>query len=225
MLERLPLLMVMLFVFSLLACGPTPEQSNNAGHQPYLAGDYQDALDTYREAQTRLPESGEPYYNAGNALYRLGEYEESIKEYDAGLKLAQDELRTQGFFNRGNAEFQQGQYPQAIEAYKEVLRMDPDHGDAKHNLELALLQVPPPADSEERQEEQDEQQEDQQQDEEQEDQQDAEEEKEEQQEQEEPLTQDQARQLLESVGESAQTLQERRGQTLVSSKPPSEFDW
>ena len=219
MLERLPLLTVMLLVFSLLACGPSPEQSNNAGHQPYLAGDYQDALDTYRGAQSHLPESGEPYYNAGNAVYRIGEYEESIKEYDAGLKLAQDELRAQGFFNRGNAEFQQGQYALAIEAYKEVLRMDPDHGDAKHNLELALLQVPPPADSEERQEEQ----EDQQEDEEQEDEQDAEEE--EQQEQEEPLTQDQAHQLLESVGEAAQTLQERRGQTLVSSKPPSEFDW
>ena len=220
MLERLPLLMVMLFVFSLLACGPTPEQSNNSGHKPYLAGDYEDALDTYRGVQPRLPESGQPHYNAGNALYRLGEYEESIKEYDAGLKFARDELRSQGFFNRGNAEFQQGRYAQAIEAYKEVLRMDPDHGDAKHNLELALLQVPPPADSEERDEEQ---QEDEQEDEEQEDEQDTEEEDE--QEQQEPVTRDQARQLLESVGEAAQTLQERRGQTLVSSKPPSEFDW
>ena len=36
---------------------------------------------------------------------------------------------------------------------------------------------------------------------------------------------EQARQILESVGESAQTLQERRGQVLVSPKPPSEFDW
>ena len=34
-----------------------------------------------------------------------------------------------------------------------------------------------------------------------------------------------ARQILESVGEEAQTLQERRGQVLVSPNPPSEYDW
>ena len=45
------------------------------------------------------------------------------------------------------------------------------------------------------------------------------------QEQDQPITMEQARQILESVGESAQTLQERRGQVLVSPKPPSEFDW
>ena len=39
------------------------------------------------------------------------------------------------------------------------------------------------------------------------------------------MTEAQASQILESVGEAAQTLQERRGQVLVSPKPPSEFDW
>ena len=31
--------------------------------------------------------------------------------------------------------------------------------------------------------------------------------------------------MLESVGESAQTFQQKRGQVLISPKPPSEFDW
>ena len=44
-------------------------------------------------------------------------------------------------------------------------------------------------------------------------------------EQDQPMTEAQASQILESVGEAAQTLQERRGQVLVSPKPPSEFDW
>ena len=127
----------------LLACGPTPDQVNNLGHEPYLNGDYAAALDAYEGAQGRAPEYGEPYYNAGNALYRMEEYGESLQEYDESLRYAESELRSRGFFNRGNASFQTQQYAQAIDAYKEVLRMNPDDLDAKHNLELALAQLPP----------------------------------------------------------------------------------
>ena len=128
----------------LLACGLTPDHVNNSGHEPYLNGDYVSALDAYQKATAGAQESGEPHYNAGNALYRLEEYGESLESYDESLTYAESELRLRGFFNRGNTSFQSQQYAQAIEAYKEVLRMNPDHIDAKHNLELALAQLPPP---------------------------------------------------------------------------------
>ena len=103
--------------------------------------------------------------------------------------------------------------------------MNPDDGDAKHNLELALRQFPPQEQDEEQEEEQqDEEQEEEDEEEEDEEEQEQDEEQEDQ-EQDQPLTVEQARQILESVGESAQTLQQRRGQVLVSPKPPSEFDW
>ena len=101
--------------------------------------------------------------------------------------------------------------------------MNPDDEDAKHNLELALNQLPPPEDEQEQQEEAEEEEE-QEQDEQQEEEEE-EDQQQEEQEQENPITEAHARQILESVGESAQTLQERRGQVLVSPKPPSEFDW
>ena len=184
--------------------------------------DFAAALDTYRGAQERAPESGEPYYNAGIVLYRMEEYEESLQEYDESLMYAESELRSRGFFNRGNAEFRTQQYSQAIEAYKEVLRMNPDDIDAKHNLELALLQLPPQDQGQDDPPPQDQEQDDPPpQDQEEQDNQPPQD----QEEQDEPVTQDQARQILESVGEDAQTLQERRRQVLVSSNPPSEFDW
>ena len=228
MVDRLTLLSLSLLALCVLACVPTPAQVNNSGHEPYLAGDYAAALDAYQGAQGASPESGEPYYNAGNVLYRMEEYEDSLQSYDESLKHAERELRSSGFFNRGNASFQQQQYAQAVEAYQEVLRMDPDDRDAKHNLELALRQLPPEEQEEEQddQQEEEEQEQDEQQDEEEQDEEEQDDQQEEEeQEQDEPITEEQARQILESVGESAQTLQERRGQVLVSPKPPSEFDW
>ena len=213
----------------LTACGTTPAEVNNSGHDPYLSGDYAPALEAYQLAQERSSESGEPFYNSGNVLYRTGEYEDSVQDFDESLKHAQGELRSSGFFNRGNALFQQQQYRQAVEAYKEVLRMNPNDQDAKHNLELALNQLPPEEEQDQRQEEEEQEQDEQQEEEQEQDEQQEEEEEQDQQqeeqEQDDPITEAHARQILESVGESAHTLQEQRGQVLVSPKPPSEFDW
>ena len=225
MLDRGILVAALSLALCLLACGPTPAQVNNAGHGPYSGGDYPAALESYQNAQGRAPESAEPHYNSGNALYRMEEYEDALQSYDESLKHAEDKLRSQGFFNRGNTAFQQEQYHQAVEAYREVLRMNPDDRDAKHNLELALSRIPP-----EDQQEQDEQQEEEEEEQEEEEEEQQEEEEEQEQdeseeEQDQPITEAQASQILESVGEAAQTLQERRGQVLVSPKPPSEFDW
>ena len=77
----------------LAACGPTPDQVNNSGHEPYASADYEAALDAYVGARDRVPELGEPHYNAGNALYRMEEIEESLGEYDEALKFARGDLR------------------------------------------------------------------------------------------------------------------------------------
>ena len=216
MFGRRSLIALAAIAFWLAACGPTPDQINNSGHGPYTSADYETALDAYEGARDLVPNSGEPYYNVGNALYRMEEFEESLKEYDEALKYARGDLRSSGFFNRGNATFQAQEFTQAVEAYKEVLRMNPDDLDAKHNLELALKQLPPqdrddeqtfpqvqPPQSQPPPQAQPPPPEP----------------------QTEPLTGEQARQALEAVGEDAQTLQERRQQTLISPKPQIEFDW
>ena len=228
------LIVVTFLAVCLLGCGPTPAQVNNSGHGPYLNGDYTSALESYLDAQGRAPESGEPHYNSGNALYRTEEYEEALQSYDESLRRSGGELRARGFFNRGNTAFQQQNYPDAVEAYEEVLRMNPEDEDAKHNLELALSRMPPQDQEQQEEEQQEEEQQDEQQEEEEQDEEEQDEEEDEQEqderdaeadEQDQPMTETQASQILESVGEAAQTLQERRGQVLVSPKPPSEFDW
>ena len=204
---------------SVMACGTTPAQVNESGHNPYLNGDHAAALDAYENAGELASEVGEPLYNAGNALYRMEQYDESLIRYDESLRYVRDEARSRGLFNRGNAAYMMESYPEAIRAYIEVLRIDPDDLDAKHNLELALRQIPP--DDESPPPEEDESSPPPQ----------SESPPPPQSEsppsppQEEPMTGEQARQVLEAVGEDAQTLQERREQSLVSSNPQSEFDW
>ena len=200
----------------LAACGPTPDQVNNSGHEPYASADYEAALDGYAGARDRVPELGEPHYNAGNALYRMEEVEESLSAYDEALKYARGDLRSRAFFNRGNAAFQAQKYIQAVEAYKEVLRMNPDDLDAKHNLELALKQLPPQAQDDEQASPQAQPPQTQPP---------PQAQPPPPEPQTEPLTGEQARQALEAVGEDAQTLQEHRQQTLVSPEPPNKFDW
>ena len=207
-------------VLMVIACGTTPAQVNESGHDPYLNGDYPAALDAYENAGELAPEVGEPRYNAGNALYRMEQYDESLIRYDESLLYVRDEERSRGLFNRGNAAYMMESYSEAVEAYTEVLRIDPDDLDAKHNLELALRQMPP--DDEPPPPEEDESSPPPQ----------SESPPPPQSEpppppppQDEPMTGEQARQVLEAVGEDAQTLQERREQSMVSSNPQSEFDW
>ena len=200
----------------LSACGQTPDQVNNSGNESYMSSDYAAALDAYEGARERVPMSGELHYNVGNAMYRIEEFEESLKEFDEALLYAMGELRSRALFNRGNAAFRTREYAQAVEAYKEVLRMNPDHLDAKHNLELALKQLPPQDQDDEQASPQAQPPQDQPP---------PQAQPPPQERQTEPLTEEQARQTLEAVGEDAQTLQGRRQQTLVSPKPPPEFPW
>ncbi len=226
MFSRAPLIAATVLAAWLMACGPTPAQVNSSGHGLYQTADYPAALDAYQRSLEQSPRSGEPHYNSGNALYRMEEYEASLESYDESLKLAENELRSRGFFNRGNASFQREEYAAAVESYKEVLRMNPNDLDAKHNLELALKQSSSRNPDEEL-EEQEDQEQDQQLQERQEDQEQDQQLQERQEDQvlDQPLTVEQARHMLESVGESAQTFQQKRGQVLISPKPPSEFDW
>lgn len=250
------LISLIVLALCVAGCAQTSADVNSAGHGSFLGGDYASALEQYERAAERDPGAAEPVYNTGNALYRMEEFGESVRRYDESLQNAEGELRASGFFNRGNASFRISQYDEAVEAYKEALRINPDDADAKHNLELALRQLPPQAQAQAQQE--DAQQQDQAQDQASQNQdqseqaQDApqvssaqsqEERQDEQRQDEREQAQGQedsretppagevsmsdagARQILESVGEEAQTLQERRGQVLVSPNPPSEYDW
>lgn len=92
----------------------------------------------------------DPQWRAA-AHYRAGEYQQAATSLES--------IKTpDGFYNRGNALARLGQYPQAMASYQQALELDPEHQDARHNLEL--LQQQQQQQQQQEQEQQQEQQQD-----------------------------------------------------------------
>lgn len=133
-------LLAALFAQAALA-GPGDSASarNRAGNRLYSKSRYDEALAQYRAAQVVAPELLELFFNAGDALYRKGDLENAVREFSKAAASTDARLAADASYNAGNAMLAMGRPDQAIEAYKAALKRDPDHGDAKHNLELALM--------------------------------------------------------------------------------------
>ncbi len=73
----------------LLAAAPAPAQSAffDEGNRLYQAGDFEGALDRYRRILEEGLESGELYYNIGNAHFRLGQLAPAILNYERARRL------------------------------------------------------------------------------------------------------------------------------------------
>jgi tetratricopeptide (TPR) repeat protein len=136
------LLVFLMMVMLLAACGESAASYNNEGNQKYADGNYAEALENYRQAHQLDPDLPHPYYNAGNTYHRQGNLKAAVAQTQQSIRTAeraaQPELEQQGQYNLGNNFFTAQNFGAAIDAYKESLRLKPDDADAKHNLELAL---------------------------------------------------------------------------------------
>ena len=77
-------------------------------------------------------------YKRGVALYKAEQY---VAATEAFTKVTRPEVTLDAQYNLGNAYFQQKEYEKAINAYEQVLSEQPEHEDARHNLELAQQQL------------------------------------------------------------------------------------
>ena len=82
----------------------------------------------YQAAQEKFSDD----YNKAVAQFRTGNYEEAEKYFG----IEKDE-NIDSEYNFGNAQLLQYKIKEAIATYESVLKKQPDHADAKHNLEIA----------------------------------------------------------------------------------------
>jgi tetratricopeptide (TPR) repeat protein len=254
MLDRTSLVLLLAGIATLgaTACSDGEAKANNQGNDAFEQQEYDDALDAYEKAKSRSSELAEPHYNSGNVYYRQEAYEDAAASYDRAMIDADPKLAQDGIFNLGNALFQSDEVESAIDSYKEALRIDPGDQDAKHNLELALRRLEQveqeqarqqPGQQSEDENEGERQQQDPQTGDQQPEQEGGEEEGGDGQDQEDSpgddpqqeeqprqvetteLTEEQARQLLTTIGEETETLQDRLQRTIVIPGRPPDQDW
>ncbi len=159
-----------------LAVSPAEGQAGRdrvrEGNRLYDEGRFAEAHQKYLEAMAEAPDAPIIPFNDGNALYQTTDYQRAMEAYQRAIEAGDPALASSAWYNLGNTLYRQQQLEQSLEAFKQALRLNPQDGDAKHNLERVLeqMQEQQQQENDESQDEQDEDQEDQQEQEDQEDQ-------------------------------------------------------
>ena len=111
----------------------------DAGVAAYNAGDSEAALTSYAAAEADLGERPEIHFNRGLALLAKDDKEGARKAFEHGTESEFSAVHASAEYQLGNLELDAEAFDAAIERYTKCLKLQPDHQNAKWNLELALL--------------------------------------------------------------------------------------
>ncbi len=112
------------------------------GNRHYAEGKYDEANDSYRDAQIDNPESPIIHFNLGDVEHQKRSYEEALKTYHAAIQKSNDpKLQAQAYYNIGNTLFRLNKWPESIQAYQQALKLNPGDEDTKFNLEYVRRQI------------------------------------------------------------------------------------
>ena len=134
--KRLYIIICMLLVF--VGCNAqTANQLIKEGNKLFSSKNYAQAEILYRKAIDKDGNNAIANYNLGRSLQAQKKNEEAKKMYDNAAKLEKDPVRLSSSYNNLGTILQDEQnYEKAIEAYKSALRSNPNHKNARYNLEL-----------------------------------------------------------------------------------------
>ncbi len=111
------------------------------GNRNFSEGDYDKALELYREALEESPDSPAIRFNLGDAHFKKEEMEDAADSFSQALQSEDPEIKSRAQYNLGNSLYRQGKLQESLSAYREALKVAPGDRDAKHNLEFVLKQL------------------------------------------------------------------------------------
>jgi Ca-activated chloride channel family protein len=112
------------------------------GSNLYQDERYDEAMESFVDAQIESPEEAKLKYNIANTHYKMNNYKEAVKNYQDVAATAQDiTLEERSLYNIGNCMYRQGKLEEAVEYYKKALELDPNDQDAKYNLEFVREEI------------------------------------------------------------------------------------
>lgn len=117
--------------------GQTSNQLIREGNRLFSSKKYAQSEILYRKAVDKDVNNAIANYNLGRSLQEQKKNAEAKKFYEAAAKLERDPIRQSSSYNNLGTIFQnEKDYTKAIEAYKNALRHNPNHNNARYNLEL-----------------------------------------------------------------------------------------
>ena len=135
MVKRLYIIICMLLMF-VSGYAQTSNQFIREGNKLFSSKNYAQAEILYRKAVDKDPNNAIANYNLGRCLQQQKKNDEAKKLYEKAAKLEKDPLRQSSSYNNlGTISQGEQDYSKAIEAYKSALRSNPDHKNARYNLE------------------------------------------------------------------------------------------
>jgi Ca-activated chloride channel family protein len=109
--------------------------SSARGTRAYEDKKYVEATKAFGRAQQLAP-SARNSFNLGTAEIAAGNREQGSARLAEAIK--DPTLRADALFNRGNSALESKALDHAVRDYTDALRANPNHADAKRNLEIAL---------------------------------------------------------------------------------------
>jgi Ca-activated chloride channel family protein len=107
-------------------------------NEAFKNGDYELAVELYRQAIDQNPDNPRLYFNLGNALAKAGNTEEAMELYEQYKSMTEvNDQQALADYNKGKLLSEQENFDEAISHFREALRKNPNDEDARFNYELA----------------------------------------------------------------------------------------
>ena len=114
------------------------ERAGARARSAYEAGEFDRALQEFREGKEKSGGDFRFSMGEGSALYRLQNYEGALASFSAAASTAKtDREKAQALYDAGNSLVQLSKFKEAIEIYERSLKFDPKDKETKENLEYA----------------------------------------------------------------------------------------
>jgi tetratricopeptide (TPR) repeat protein len=120
---------IVLPLFLVLSCGPSPKDMVMAGDQKKNAHDFTGALADYSAAITAKPAFYQAWHNRGECQMNLGAYDLAVKDFDESLQLKPGFALS--LYDKGLCFLKLKKYPEALQCIEKATQADTAiHGNA-----------------------------------------------------------------------------------------------
>ncbi|UCD92802.1 MAG: tetratricopeptide repeat protein [Methanobacteriota archaeon] len=102
-------------------------------------GEWEQALDAYKNALLCNIGDAELWLSLGSALYNLDRHDEELEAYDQALEIDSDFV--DAWLNKGATLHKLGRFEEAIECYDQVLKKSPRNAEILNNKAVALKAI------------------------------------------------------------------------------------